>query len=75
VYQARAAAGQPVILFQKSNGDPAEDFTVSFLGSVSSFYRHYGLVFPAFAHSYGDLPVVEIDLPGRQPDRYAAAAA
>jgi hypothetical protein len=61
VYQSRAAAGQPVILFQASNTDQAEDFTVSFLGSVNSFYRHYGLVSAAFAHTYGQLPAVEIE--------------
>jgi hypothetical protein len=61
VYQARAAAGQPVILFQSSNTDPAEDFTFSFQGSVGSFYQHnHGVVSPQFAHTYGNDPAFEI---------------
>ena len=52
VYQARAAAGTPVILFQASNSDPAEDFKVVNLGSVHSFYRNHGLVAPAFDRTY-----------------------
>ena len=60
VYQARAAAGQPVILFQASNSDPAEDFSFSFLGSVHSFYHDHGLVSPQFDHTYGGDQTVEI---------------
>ena len=30
--------GQPIILFRASNADPAEDFTVTSQGQVSSFY-------------------------------------
>jgi len=52
VFQAKAAVGQPVILFQASNSDPAEDFVVVDEGSVNSFYHRYGLVSAAFAHTY-----------------------
>jgi hypothetical protein len=52
VYQAKAATGQPVILFQSSNSDPAEDFVVVDEGTVHDFYRHYGLVSASFAHTY-----------------------
>jgi hypothetical protein len=52
VWQAQAVAGQPVILFQKSNSDPAEDFVVVNEGTVRHFYNRYGLVTPAFAHTY-----------------------
>jgi hypothetical protein len=56
VFQARAAAGTPVILFQRSNSDPAEDFVVKNLGTVGNFFTNYGLVTPQFAHTYsGDL--------------------
>src|SRR6204780_1390434 len=30
--------GQPIILFRTSNSDPAEDFTISFQGTVADFY-------------------------------------
>ncbi len=52
VYQARSATGTPVILFQRSNSDSAEDFVVVDEGTVNSFYRHYGLVSAAFARTY-----------------------
>jgi hypothetical protein len=52
VYQQRAAAGQPSILFQGSNSDPALDFTLAYEGSVNSFYKK-GLVSKAFAKTYG----------------------
>ena len=38
VYHARAAANQPVILFQASNTDPAQDFVVRDLGTVDEYY-------------------------------------
>src|ERR1700753_3562716 len=57
-YQARAKAGQPAILFQSSNSDPAEDFTFSYLGSVHSFYRNHGLVSAAFDPTYPQRPDV-----------------
>jgi hypothetical protein len=60
VYQAKAKAGQPVILFQASNSDPAEDFSLAFLGTVHSFYRNHGLVSAQFDHTYGGDQTVEI---------------
>ena len=60
VYQARASAGTPVILFQRSNSDPAEDFVVKNLGAVHSFYADHGLVAPAFDHTYGRDKAYEI---------------
>jgi hypothetical protein len=30
--------GQPIILYRTSNSDPAEDFTVSYQGTVADFY-------------------------------------
>src|ERR1700684_746098 len=44
VFQAKSAVGTPVILFQASNSDPAEDFVTVDEGTVNNFYRHYGLV-------------------------------
>jgi len=38
VFRQGAKVGQPIILFRGSNSDPAEDFTVSFQGTVSDFY-------------------------------------
>jgi hypothetical protein len=60
VYQTSAKAGQPIILFQRSNTDQAEDFAVEDFGSVSDFYHHYGLVSSAFAHSFGADTAYEI---------------
>ena len=78
VWQARAAAGTPVILFQRSNSDPAEDFVVNDLGTVHSFYNNHGLVTPAFDRTYRADEAYEIQYEPyglRQPDRHAAAAA
>jgi hypothetical protein len=60
VFQARAAAGTPVILFQRSNSDPAEDFVVTGLGTVHSFYKNHGLVTPAFDRTYRSDEAYEI---------------
>ena len=38
VYRQGEKTGQPVILFRSSNNDPAEDFTASLQGQVSTFY-------------------------------------
>jgi hypothetical protein len=59
-YQARAAAGNPVILFQRSTSDPAEDFVVKDFGTVHSFYNNHGLVSPAFDRTYRDDEAYEI---------------
>jgi hypothetical protein len=45
-------AGQPIILFRTANYDPAEDFTVSFQGTVRDFYTA-GLVSSAVNLHYG----------------------
>ena len=37
VLRQGAKVGQPIIMFQSSNADPAEDFTVSLQGTVSDF--------------------------------------
>jgi hypothetical protein len=52
VYKRIDAVGAPVILFQKSNEDPAEDFDFSLEGTVSDFLAA-GLVSPALALHYG----------------------
>src|ERR1700760_3294293 len=59
-WQGRAAAGTPVVLFQKSNSDPSEDFVVTNLGNVHSFYDDHGLVTPQFDHTYADDTAYEI---------------
>jgi hypothetical protein len=60
VYQTSAKAGQPVILFQRSNTDQAEDFAVEDFGSVTGFYHQYHLVSASFAHTYGSDRAYEI---------------
>src|ERR1700755_621363 len=60
VYQAKAAAGTPIILFQRSNSDPAEDFVVTDLGTVHSFYNNHGLVSPAFDRAYRSAEAYEM---------------
>jgi hypothetical protein len=60
VWQRKAAAGTPIILFQRSNSDPAQDFVVNDLGTVHSFYHHYGLVSSAFAKTYSSDEAYEI---------------
>ena len=37
VFRQGANLGQPIIMFQSSNADPAEDFTVSLQGTVTQF--------------------------------------
>jgi hypothetical protein len=59
VYQQRAVAGNESILFQKSNSDPALDFTFHYSGTVTSFYNQYGLVTANFAHTYGSDPAFQ----------------
>ena len=61
VWHGQPSYGQPVILFQRSNSDFAEDFVVKDLGTVDSFYRHdRGLISPAFDQAYGDEEAFEI---------------
>jgi hypothetical protein len=47
--------GQPIILFRTANFDPAEDWTVSFQGTVADFFAA-GLVSSALALHYGCIP-------------------
>ncbi len=60
VFQAKSAAGTPVILFQASNSDPAEDFVPVDEGTVHDFYHHYGLVSAAFAKTYSGDEAYEV---------------
>jgi hypothetical protein len=53
VLRQGARVGQPIIMFQSSNSDPAEDFTVSLQGRVSDFVSA-GLVSPALAIHYAN---------------------
>ena len=53
VYRQGANVGQPIIMFQSSNADPAEDFTVSLQGQVSDFVTA-GLVSPVVALHYAN---------------------
>ena len=58
---AQASYGQPVILFQRSNSDFAEDFVVKDLHTVDTFYQHdRGLISPAFDQAYGNQEAYEI---------------
>jgi hypothetical protein len=52
VFRQGARTGQPIILFQRSNSDPALDFTVSVQGTVSDFYAS-GLVSSQVELHYG----------------------
>ena len=60
VYQAKAKAGQPIILFQASNSDPGQDFTISFQGTVNDFYKA-GLVSSSLNLHYSKLWAYEIE--------------
>lgn len=63
VFRQGAKVNQPLILWRTSNTDPAEDFTLSFQGSVSDFYA-VGLVSPMVALHYGCTPKTTIAGPG-----------
>ena len=52
VYRQGAKVGNPIILFRTSDTDPAEDFTVSFQGTVADFFAA-GLVSAAVDLHYG----------------------
>jgi hypothetical protein len=64
VYKQGERVGQPVILFRQSNGDPAEDFTISYQGQVSDFLTA-GLVGTSVALHYGG--GCELLVPGATP--------
>jgi hypothetical protein len=51
VWRGSAKAGTPIILYRTSNTDKAEDFTVSFQGTVSDFFAA-GLVSAALNLHY-----------------------
>ena len=53
VLRQGAKVGQPIIMFQSSNSDPAEDFTVSLQGTVDEFVTA-GLASPALTLHYGN---------------------
>jgi len=55
VFRQAARVGQPVILFSRSNADPAQDFTVSDQGTVSDFFAA-GMVSPQVMLHYGCTP-------------------
>lgn len=52
VYKQSKSTGTPVILFQKGNNDPAEDFTYAFQGTVDDLFKA-GLVSSAVDLHYG----------------------
>ena len=52
VWRQAAKVGQPIILYRTSDTDPAEDFTVSFQGTVADFFAA-GLVSAAVDLHYG----------------------
>ncbi len=60
VFRQAARVGQPVIMFQASNADPAQDFTVSLEGRVSDFVAA-DLASPALALHYGNDLAWEIE--------------
>ena len=62
VFRQGAKVGQPIILFRTSNSDPAEDFTLSFQGTVSEFYAA-GLVSPQVNLHYGNGSTRAVDEP------------
>jgi hypothetical protein len=59
VLRQGAKVGQPIILYRTSNSDPAEDFTISFQGTVADFYAA-GLVTAALDLHYANLYAYEI---------------
>ena len=60
VFKQGQNVGQPVILFQRSNDDPALDWNISDEGTVDQFLAA-GLVTKAFALQYGNLDAYEIE--------------
>jgi len=61
VYRQGAKVGQPIIMFQSSNADPAEDFTVSLQGTVNEFAGAGLLPSGALTLHYGDDIAWEIE--------------
>jgi hypothetical protein len=60
VWHGTAKAGTPIILYRTSNKDAAEDFTVSFQGTVNDFYQA-GLVSSALNLHYSHFAAFEFE--------------
>lgn len=60
VWRGIASAGTPIILYRSANNDAAEDFTVSFQGTVNDFYQA-GLVSPALDLHYSHFAAFEFE--------------
>src|SRR5262249_24790424 len=60
VWRQSTRAGTPIILYRTSNTDRAEDFTISFQGTVSDFFAA-GLVSSALNLHYSDNQAYEIE--------------
>jgi hypothetical protein len=61
VFHGQASAGNEIILFQRSNSDPAQDFVTQDLGTVGSFYNHSrGLISPGFDQAYHAEEAIQI---------------
>jgi hypothetical protein len=60
VSRGTAKAGTPIILYRSSNKDAAEDFTVSFQGTVNDFYDA-GLVSSALDLHYSHFYAYEVE--------------
>jgi hypothetical protein len=60
VWHGTARAGTPIILFRTSDTDAAEDFTVSFQGTVNDFYQA-GLVSSALNLHYSHFAAFEFE--------------
>ena len=60
VWRQAARVGQPIILFRSSNSDPAEDWTISFQGTVGDFFAA-GLVSAGVNFRYASAPAFELE--------------
>jgi hypothetical protein len=60
VYQQKAKAGQPIILWATSNADPGEDFTLAFQGTVGDLFQA-GLVSAALNLHYSKSTAYEFE--------------
>jgi hypothetical protein len=60
VWRGIKKAGTPIILYRTSNTDAAEDFTISFQGTVHDFYEA-GLVSAALNLHYAHLAAYEVE--------------
>jgi hypothetical protein len=60
VQRRSAKVGQPIILYRASKADPAEDFTISFQGTVKDLFQ-VGLVSAALNRHYHAFRAYEIE--------------